>query len=337
MKSFSALRYLAGLKGASWRQRVTLLGVFLCAAQLCRVTRSERIDHVHLHSCADAGHLGALGKILGGPSFSLTLHGDLKVYGLDHDQKFSHASWVSAVTRPLRNQIVDNTEMPKHRVPVIWMGVDTSEFTPSPAPASTPDKPLHLATVARLIPQKGHLHALKAIRRVIDAGIQVKYSIAGSGPFEGEIRKKILELNLTEHVEMLGSIGEQEVRALLDAVDVFLLPSYGLGEAAPVSVMEAMACGLPVICSRIGGTTDMIRHKVDGWLVDQRNEDQRVEAIILFGKDLERRKEIGAAARESAMSLFDHRRNAQRLLNCIRRNYTQPIDESVIEDVALSS
>jgi glycosyltransferase involved in cell wall biosynthesis len=282
---------------------------------------SDRLDirHVHLHSCADAGHLGALARILGGPEYSLTLHGDLKIYGTDHSKKFAGARWVSAVTRPLHHQIVENTGTPAEKVPVIWMGVDVGRFTPVTRVADNPTgAPLRLATVARLIPQKGHLHALAAIARVRDAGIAIHYTIAGSGPFLEAIQDQITLLGLEKQVSLRGSISEGEVRLLLDQVDVFLLPSYGLGEAAPVSVMEAMACGLPVICSRIGGTEDMIDHLVDGWLVHQQDEDELFEAITTLAQDEDLRKKIGKGARDRAMRHFDHRKNAARLLQCIQ-------------------
>lgn len=314
-----AIRYTLGLKDTPLANRLRALALIPCAAQMCEWSKRLGIRHVHLHSCADAGHLGALSRLLGGPEYSLTLHGDLKIYGTDHRKKFAGARWVSAVTRPLHHQIVKNTGTPPEKVPVIWMGVDVERFTPGTRVSDkTSETPLRLATVARLIPQKGHLHALAAIARVRDEGIAVHYTIAGSGPFLEAIQDQITRLGLEEQVSLRGSISEGEVRLLLDQVDVFMLPSYGLGEAAPVSVMEAMACGLPVICSRIGGTEDMIDHLADGWLVRQQDEDELFEAITTLARDENLRRKIGNGARDRAIRHFDHRKNAARLLQCIQ-------------------
>lgn len=311
------IRYILGLNETTVSKRFRALTFLPCAAQLAVIAERLRIGHVHLHSCADAGHIGALAHFFGGPEYSLTLHGDLSVYGTDHGSKFADARWVSTVTRPLQKQIVDKIGFSRSRIPVIWMGVDVEQF--APVDRSGEERGVvHLATIARIIPQKGHLHALEAIARVRADGHEVRYSIAGSGPFSDEVQAKIDELGLSDCVTMLGSISETQVRALLDEADVFMLPSYGLGEAAPVSVMEAMACGLPVICSRIGGTEDMIRHMEDGWLVHQQNEDDLTEAISRFASDKEFRLEIGNGARESALRYFDHRKNAGALLECIR-------------------
>jgi len=314
-----AIHYTLGLSDTAMTKRLRTLALIPCAAQLCVWSKKLHIGHVHLHSCADAGHLGALARLLGGPEYSLTLHGDLKIYGSDHGKKFAGARWVSAVTRPLHHQIVSTTGTSANKVPVIWMGVDVERFTPETRPSSSvAGTPIRLATVARLIPQKGHLHALAAIAQVRDEGIDIHYSIAGSGPFLEAIQERIAALGLGKHVSLLGSISEGEVRCLLDEVDVFLLPSYGLGEAAPVSVMEAMACGLPVICSRIGGTEDMIDHLTDGWLVRQQDENDLFEAIIALARDKSLREKIGEGARARAMRHFDHRKNAARLLHCIQ-------------------
>jgi len=307
-----ALRYVLSLEESTPAEKLKILALVPCAARLAALARRLHLRHVHLHSCADAAHVGALANILDDVPFSLTLHGDLPVYGKDHRQKFTRASWVSAVTRPLQEQIVARTGVPASQVPVIWMGVDTDRFVPCAHRAER--SALKILTVARLIPQKGHHDALAAVAHVRKEGMDVRYVIAGSGPFEEEIRQEIVRLGLEDAVEMAGSVSETGVRALLAAADVFLLPSYGLGEAAPVSVMEATACGLPVICSRIGGTPDMIRHREDGWLVDQRCPDQLADAFRSLATDPGLRERLGQAARRTALAEFDHRTNARKLL-----------------------
>ena len=91
----------------------------------------------------------------------------------------------------------------------------------------------------------------------------------------------------------------------------------GLGEAAPVSVMEAMSCGLPVICSRIGGTPDMISDGIDGFLTPQADEEAIFAAISQLADDLALRKRLGDAARARAEREFDHVAMAKQLLNHI--------------------
>lgn len=133
--AFGAARvgtYVAGLSESPPGRKARVAALAACAAMLCRIAERERLDHVHGHSCADAAHLLALARALGGPSYSLTLHGDLPVYGKDHASKMRGAAFVSAVTRPLQHQIVERVGLPPERVPVIWMTIP-SAFAPTRA------------------------------------------------------------------------------------------------------------------------------------------------------------------------------------------------------------
>jgi colanic acid/amylovoran biosynthesis glycosyltransferase len=295
-------------------------GLALCAADLVAHARTNRLDHIHVHSCADAAQLAAMCRLLGGPPYSLTLHGDLPVYGSDHAQKMRPAAFVSAVTRQLRDQIVTNVGLPESRVPVIWMGVDTERFRPQPRGESSARASLELVTVARLNHTKGHRFALAAVRQVRDEGLDVRYTIAGAGPEQPAIEAEIQRLGLGASVTLAGTISEADVLGLLERSDGFVLPSVGLGEAAPVSVMEAMACGLPVICSIIGGTADMISTGVDGILVDQEDVSGLARAMARLARDPAFRAQLGRKARERALASFDYRVNAQLLALAIERS-----------------
>lgn len=159
--------------------------------------------------------------------------------------------------------------------------------------------------MARLNRAKGHLHALAAVQQGIRAGLNLHYTIAGEGPFRGAIELRISELGLGGCVTMTGTLSETEVFQLLSRADTFLLPSTGLGEAWPVSVMEAMAAGLPVIASEIGATPEMITSEEDGFLVPQADERAILERITLVANHIDVRKQIGDAARRTAQRRFD--------------------------------
>ncbi len=316
LRTLRALRYVAGLKQSSLKRRLVYTGLLLSAADLLTHARSRGIQHLHVHSCADAAHLAALCHLLGGPPYSLTLHGDLPVYGTDHASKMQSARFVACVTSPLQKQVVEQIGLPPERAPVLWMGVDTERFRHDQRP-TPPPRSLHLVTVARLNPTKGHVHALAAMRQAIERGYDLRYTIAGEGPHRAEIEVTIKRLGLLDCVRMAGTLSEAAVLELLREADVFVLPSFGLGEAAPVSVMEAMACGLPVICSIIGGTPDMITSGVDGFLVPQQDEKGLADALVSLADDPALRERIGRAARERALRSFDSRATARRLLEAI--------------------
>ncbi|MGB3762664.1 MAG: exopolysaccharide biosynthesis GT4 family glycosyltransferase EpsE [Ornithinimicrobium sp.] len=309
---WDVLRYVRSCQRDSTSATVHLIGIAVCALQLAQQARVLSIEHLHIHSCADAAHLGAIARLLGGPSFSLTLHGDLPVYGRDHRLKMSGAAFVSTVTRPLQEQVVKEVGLPVEKVPTVWMGVDTDRFRPL-AGSARQQGPSRVITVARLNPNKGHRFALAAIRDLIDGGIPAEYHIVGSGDYRAEIQSLVEELGLAGVVTMTGALGEEGVRDLLLQSDIFVLPSFGLGEAAPVSVMEAMACGLPVVSTVIGGTPDMIEDGQDGMLVPQKDVAGLVESLRTLACDAPMRSRIGERARSRAVTDFDYRRGAASL------------------------
>lgn len=304
------LRYALGLQG--WSARIKAMPLALPAADLAQMSKAEGLSHIHVHSFANAAHLAAMARLMGGASYSLTLHGDLPVYGRDHDAKLKHAAFATTVTRPLAETVAAIPSAPQPHV--ITMGVDTDRFTPA---APRGDGPVHVVGVARLNYVKGHVHLLRAVAALRAKGRDIRCTFAGDGPYRAEIEAEIATLGLGDHVTMTGPIGEDAVLDLLHEADVFALTSFGLGEAAPVAVMEAMACGLPVICSRIGGTGDMITDGVDGLLVPQQDEEAIANALDTLC-DPAIRARIGAAARETAVARFDHRACAAQLAALIR-------------------
>jgi colanic acid/amylovoran biosynthesis glycosyltransferase len=307
-------RYLAGLSARSPRERAKHVALAATALELVAVCRELGLDHVHIHSAADAAHLGALAFEWAGIPYSLTLHGDLEVYGQDHARKMKNAAFVSAVTRPLREQIVQQAGVPTERTPVIWMGVDVDRFQPGPPLSGTP---LRLVTIARLNRQKGHTFALQAIQKCRSQGIAIEYTIAGAGDFSDQILEEVQARGLGDVVKMPGTLSEDEVLDLLRSSHAFVLPSIGLGEAAPVSVMEAMASGCVVVCSRIGGTPDMIRDGVDGYLVVQQDTDGLADAFLRIARRDERDDQMRLQARAQALAMFDHRAMAARLARAL--------------------
>jgi colanic acid/amylovoran biosynthesis glycosyltransferase len=280
--------------------------------------RLKRIDHIHGHSCADAAHVLALARRMGGPPYSLTLHGDLKVYGTDHGSKMEGAAFVCVVGSHLRRQVLEQTGVAGNRVLVTCMGVETSSLTTLGRDRSYVPGSLHLVTVARLHSAKGHVHALAAVRRGLQAGLDLRYTIAGEGPHRDALLSAIKELSLGSHVTLAGTLPETEVLQLLSKVDAFVLPSIGFGEAWPVSVMEAMGAGLPVIASMIGATPEMITPGQDGFLVPQRDETALLESIAFLASDVDARRRIGEAARRTAERRFDVAATAGALRDAVR-------------------
>lgn len=314
--------YIASLSTSS---RARALALVVCAADLAAYARRRGIDHVHVHSCADSSHIAAMSFLLSGLSYSVHVHGDLAVYGTDHAQKMAHAAFVGVAAQPLVAQVVERAGVPRERAFRMIMGVDVSRSGRRTRAATA--GPLHLVSVSRLALCKGHVFALEAVRRLQDSGIDVRYSIAGHGPDRDAIEADIARLRLQRCVTLVGPLSEAGVRALLMTADIFLLTSVGLGEASPVAVMEAAACGVPSICSRIGGTADMIESGVDGILVAQQDVEGISNAIRTLDTERDELVRMGGAARQRAEREFDSTVLARNFVATVQSTRTaKPLD-----------
>lgn len=316
LRTIRSIHYVVTLAESPLRARLRYLGLLACAADLLEFSRAKQLEHLHVHSFADAAHLTSICRILGGPKYSLTLHGDLEVYGADHAKKVRGSSFVAAVGPHLAKQLKDRVGVEPDRCLVTFMGIDAAKFSPGTRQGTRSER-FRLATVARLHPAKGHVHALAAVRSAVDAGCDVTYSIAGDGPHLDALTAEVERLGLGARVRFLGTQSEDEVLELLRSSDAFILPSIGTGEAWPVSVMEAMACGLPVICSIIGATPEIVSEGVDGFLVPRGDEEGLASAVVRLFRDKDLRDRMGMAARRAALERFDCRTTARMLADRI--------------------
>ncbi len=144
-----------------------------------------------------------------------------------------------------------------------------------------------LITCGELIKRKNHETILKALTYIKD--YQVKLILCGSGVLEQEIRQKIRDYGLEEQIIMIGYC--YNIPEYLKAADCFVFPSYQ--EGLPVALMEAMASGLPVICSRIRGNVDLIVPEEGGFLVEPRDIEGIANFILKLKENYELRKQMG--------------------------------------------
>lgn len=317
-------RYLRRLNQSSWKERLRLLPIWVAGSSLAEHCRRQGIEHVLVHSCADAAHLINFAKAMGGPRFSLRLGGDLEVYGKDHQAKMAAATMVFPAARINQTQVEEEIGLPQESLLWTPLGVDSRRFVPTERQSKPGVQvPLRLVTVARLNPAKGHSHAIAAVAELRRRGVSIHYSIAGGGPYEVELKRQVADLQVMDCVDFLGPLGESQIIALLQSADVFLLPSTGIGEASPVAVIEAMSCGLVVVSSEIGGTPDLLRSGIEGKLVPPGDVAAIADAVQELAQDSTARARLGKAARLRVESDFDCSQVAKRMLIAIRERASQ--------------
>ncbi|MBY6211338.1 glycosyltransferase family 4 protein [Microbulbifer agarilyticus] len=297
---------------ASFSEKLRTLLFIPLAANLQLYCKAKKIGHIHVHSSADASHIVAIGALAGKFTYSVCIHGNLNQYGRNHLEKLSGTSAIITVTEPLRSEILDALpNYPEDQVHVVPMGVNLSKFLPRTY-AEFGTKPIVLTSVSRLAHVKGHTYTLQALAQLPE-NLNFIYQIVGDGEMREKLEQEVNELGLTDKVVFLGFKKEQEVNKILKTTDIFVLTSFGFGEAAPVAIMEAMACGVATVCSIIGGTRDMITDGYDGILVRQKDVEDIKRAILFLLENSAQIKAISENARATAEEKFCHRRVAHRL------------------------
>jgi colanic acid/amylovoran biosynthesis glycosyltransferase len=194
--------------------------------------------------------------------------------------------------------------VPAERVSLIRNAVPLERFPRRDRKRKDVDE-LHLVSVGRIHWNKGYEYALEAIRRLLDKGVNVRYSIVGGGWREAwaPLHLARYQLGLEDRVAFVGPVDHSKVRGFLADADLFLLPS--VTEGISTAVLEAMATELPVIVSDVGGMREAITDGVDGLLVPARDVDALKDAIERLAKDTQLRDELGKNARARVESQFD--------------------------------
>ncbi len=161
--------------------------------------------------------------------------------------------------------------------------------------------PAGLLFLGQFIDRKGAYDLVQAVARVVPAHPQLKLVMAGNGEVE-RVRAEVARLKLDKHVEVLDWVGETQKQRLLERASIYVLPSYC--EGLPMSVLEAMAAGLPVICTPVGGVPEAVTDGCEGRLIVPGDVDALCEALDALLSRLELRQRMGEAARSKVESTF---------------------------------
>jgi glycosyltransferase involved in cell wall biosynthesis len=202
------------------------------------------------------------------------------------------------------------------RVVRIANGIDIARFE-TRAPTN---RRRVITMVANLRPGKGHEVLLRAAARMLRRIPDLRFQIVGDGPRRAELEREAAALRVSAQVEFLGH--RADVPQILRDSDVFAFPSFM--EASPNAVLEAMAAGLPIVATRVGGIPEVIEHERNGLLVEPGDAEQLSRALELLLADGDLRRRLGAAGRAKAERRFDVRRNAEELQGLLMDGTRRP-------------
>jgi glycosyltransferase involved in cell wall biosynthesis len=299
------------------------------ARRMAAEVRAREIEVLHAHQYTPFFY-AALGKFFSGrpPALILTEH------GRHYPDVVSTARWASNrfVLRHLADAVTGVSEFSLKglrdadgfagpRAIVIENGIDVDRYG-SPPDASAMKARLGLdpsrrlvANIARHHPVKDQKSLIEGFRAVAAARPDVDLLMVGDGPLRGELEALAVELGLTGRVHFLGV--RDDVPDLLRAADVFALTS--LSEAASLTLMEAMASGLPVVVTDVGGNPELVRDGVDGLLVPRGDRRAIGSALLKILDDPALASAMGQAGRTSADRRFRLARTVENYLDLFRQ------------------
>jgi glycosyltransferase involved in cell wall biosynthesis len=201
------------------------------------------------------------------------------------------------------------------RVQVVHNGVDVDQFKPLARDTQLRQR-LGLPGNARVLASVGRLVGWKGLRVILELLPQlprdVHYLVVGEGPEEQRLREQAARLGLGERAHFCGRIAHDQLPQVLAQVDLLLQPSLG-EESFGITLVEAMACALPVLASRQGGMTEIVLPGVTGELLTPGDVGAWREAIAQLLRQPDRMRALGAAGRERAVAEFTWAANAATL------------------------
>ncbi|MCP3981365.1 MAG: glycosyltransferase family 4 protein [bacterium] len=270
-------------------------------------------DHVHCHF-GSAGMLsGWLAHRMLDVSFSVTLHGS-DVF-VDPEpalaQALADASFAVCASGALRDTLRDKHGVPESRLHVLPCGVDMTTFAPAEQPPTFP--PWRLLSVARLHPVKGIGDLVEACVVLRSRGVDFRCDIYGDGDQRDFLDRAIRAHDLEDRVRLHGAAAHDLLPQVYPKHTAFVLPSHT--EGMGVVLMEAMACGLPVVATNVGGIPELVEDGVHGRLVEPRSPIALADAIAEVHSSPDDRAALAVRNRARIAESFDLHRGARQLLD----------------------
>jgi len=284
--------------------RLKHLAYAIEALRLARLMRQEGLSHVHVHMANNAAMVALLATRFDQTlSYSLTVHGSAdfyEVHELRLRQKGENAIFVRCISDFCRAQVMAWSGSDVwDRIYVVHCGVDPNVYQLAEHPAGSP---LRLLTVGRLVPIKGYPILLRACRQLVDEGIDVRLEMVGDGPMRENLEQLAGNLAIRDRVLFAGPIGQDDIQAYYDRANVMVISSFM--EGVPVVLMEAMAKGLAVVATRVGGIAELVEEGVSGWLVNPASVDALVRGIRQAATHRDHLAAMGRAGRRRVIEEF---------------------------------
>jgi glycosyltransferase involved in cell wall biosynthesis len=265
--------------------------------------RQEKVDivHTHLWTASFWGRIAA--RLAAVPVIVITEHNvylERPKHMLFIDKLLSSiTNKIIAVSEEVKNFCIDKTHIREDKIQIIYNGIDTKVYSDIENDSRTDlkkefrikDDDIVLGIVGRLVKQKGHRYFLEAIKE-LSLNYPVKGLVVGSGELEEECKKYSDSLDLNGTVIFTGL--QRDIPRFFKLIDITVMPSSY--EGFPITALESMASGVPVVAFDVGGMNELILNNKNGFLVRPGDLKDLVHKIELFVHDKNLREQMGRFA-----------------------------------------
>ena len=289
------------------------IAIFPKSVYFAYIARKLGLRHIHSNFASHNATCAMIMAELNQIRYSVTTH----AYDIIYEkpllrQRLSHAIFNATISE-FNIQFIKERygEKLASRTHLIRCGIDLEIYRPKKLPLEDA-MVFKILCIASLRPVKGHKFLLEAIARMKSQGRKIQCILVGNGPLRKNIFREIENLDIRDVVKMVGNQTQDEVLTWLHAVDCVVLSS--LREGIPISLMEAMACGLPVVTTNASPSiSELIVNDKNGLVVEKCNPDALASALSFIQDNPLTAKRFGKIGREIVEQEYDLRKNVRKL------------------------
>lgn len=230
------------------------------------------------------------------------------------------ATQIVTISKYSHAKIIEHYGIESEKIRIVPNGVDIEKFKPSDSlNAKLQFRLGQESTVlfmGSLIPRKGLSYLVKAAEKVVKQHTNTKFVIVGTGPMQGKIEESLAAVGLKNNFVFLGNLKEDQLSVAYNAADVFVLPSIQEGQG--IVLLEAQACGKPVVAFGIGGVKEAVRPNETGFLLELGDTAGLADRLLELLGDETLRQKMGLAGRRFVSENYTWDLCAERMLRIYR-------------------
>lgn len=299
----------------------------IIANRISNLLSEKNYDCIFTHYMSETCTISImLGKILNIPVAAMAHSSQLYIRKYeDINWKIRNLNKIITISEYNRKYIKEIC--PNANVETIYLGVDTNLFKP----ITKKGKDKYCLTVCRLIEKKGLFYLLESAKDIEKIYPEITFKIVGNGVLYNKLQNMI-NINHIDNMELIGNIEEKYLITMYQNAYIFILPSIRIEtnvadnrkstkdmDGIPVSLMEAMSCGIPCISTNISGIPELITNNLDGIIIDERRSDLITNSVIKLMENKPLYGKMKKEARSKIMKKFNKDINIRKLHNSLKQ------------------